>query len=89
MRLEEIVCDVIYSILKQENKVTREMITREKSLIDDLSADSLSLLEIVQAFEKKFNIAVDIFEARDRLNTVSDIILFLEEELSALGISYN
>lgn len=80
MDIEKKAGDIIYSILKYEEKVTRETITPEKSLIDDLGADSLALFEIVLACENHFDISVDIMEVRDRLLTVGNIIEFLKEE---------
>jgi acyl carrier protein len=81
MDLEKIIGDIIYPVIKHEKKITREMITPEKSLIDDLGADSLGLFEIVLAVEKEFNLSIDIYEVRDKLITVQNIIDFLKEEL--------
>ena len=83
MNLEEIVVEVIHSIIGKPEKLTREMITMDKSLVYDLDADSLDLFEMVIAFEKKLNLKVDEDEVKEKVDTVQDIVTLLEAELKA------
>ena len=81
MNLEQTVVEVIHSIIGKPEKLTREMITMEKSLVYDLDADSLDLFEIVIAIEKRFEIKVDMNEIREKVDTVQDVVTLLEAEL--------
>lgn len=51
----------------------REKVTDEASLIEDLSADSLDVLEVVMHLEEEFSIEIRDEEAELAL-TVSDVI---------------
>lgn len=81
MNLEETVVEVIHSIIGKPEKLTREMITMDKSLVYDLDADSLDLFEIVIAIEEKFKLKVDEDEVKEKVDTVQDIVTLLEAAL--------
>ena len=50
------------------------------SLIDDLGADSLTVVELVMAMEESFNLEIDDKEA-GTLTTVQDIIDFIKDKI--------
>ena len=54
-----------------------ENILPENSLIDDLGADSLIVVELVMAMEESFNLEIDDDEA-GKLITVQDVIDFIK-----------
>jgi acyl carrier protein len=81
MNLQETVVEVIHSIIGKPEKLTREMITMDSSLVYDLDADSLDLFEMVIAFEKKLNLKVDEDQVKEKVDTVQDIVNLLEAEL--------
>ncbi len=54
-------------------------IVPEASLIDDLGADSLALVELVMSMEEKFDIDIDDEDA-EKLKTVQDAIDYIESK---------
>jgi len=75
MTLEEKVIDLIVEQLD----VTREECVPEASVIDDLGADSLDLVELVMEMEETFNIQV-ADEELEKIRTVQDVIDFLRSK---------
>lgn len=53
-------------------------VTAEKSFIDDLDVDSLSMVEIVVAAEEKFGVRIPDEEVKN-LTTVGDAVAFIEK----------
>ncbi len=64
-------------IAKINLDVDIENIFPETSLIEDLGADSLTIVELVMAMEDAFEIEIDDTEA-EKLLTVQDVIDFIE-----------
>ena len=54
-------------------------VTEEASFIDDLGADSLDTVELVMAFEEKFNIEIPD-DAAETILTVQNAIDFIESK---------
>ena len=54
-------------------------VTEEASFIDDLGADSLDTVELVMAFEEKFNIEIPD-DAAETILTVQDAINYIEKK---------
>lgn len=50
----------------------------DKSFVDDLDVDSLSMVEVVVAAEEKFNVSIPDDDVRS-LKTVGDAVLFIEK----------
>ncbi len=48
-------------------------ITEEATLIDDLGADSLDLVDLVMVFEEEFNIKIED-EELEKIKTVKDVV---------------
>ncbi len=48
-------------------------VTEEASLIDDLGADSLDLVDLVMVFEEEFNIKIED-EELEKIKTVKDVV---------------
>ncbi len=61
--------------------VNEEEVTKEASFQDDLGADSLDTVELVMAFEEKFNIQIPDTDAEE-IRTVGDAVKYLESKLS-------
>jgi acyl carrier protein len=76
--LERKVRDSLAETLMTDKKNIR----REKTLVDDLGADSIDFVEIVMELEKTFGITIRDDEA-DQLNewTVGDLYKFVEGKL--------
>ncbi|MBN2159340.1 MAG: acyl carrier protein [Spirochaetes bacterium] len=76
--IKQVVDEVVASVLKKHG-VTIQMITEEKSLVDDLMADSLDLIEIMLSFEDRFEISIDEDRVKN-IATMGDIYQFILAE---------
>lgn len=63
----------ISAIIEERLGVAASDITPEKSLINDLGADSLDSVELIMSIEQKFDITIPE-EATEQIKTVGDII---------------
>jgi acyl carrier protein len=68
-KIREIICEKL--------GVGPSEVTMKTSLKGDLDADSLSLFELVVAFEEEFNLEIDD-EQIENIETVGDIVTYLE-----------
>lgn len=71
----------VKSIIVEQLHVTPEKVTEEAHFIDDLGADSLDTVELVMAFEEKFNIEIPD-EDSQKLTTVGKAVEYLQKRLS-------
>lgn len=68
----------VAAILAEQLDAEAETITLESSLVDDLGADSLDVVDLVMTLEDEFDMEIpdeDITEVR----TVGDVVKYLEE----------
>ena len=75
--------DRVTEIIINQLNVNEEQVTPEASFLDDLGADSLDTVELIMAFEEEFEEEIDgeIPESdAERLQTVGDVIAFLQEK---------
>ncbi|CAB4133538.1 AcpP Acyl carrier protein [uncultured Caudovirales phage] len=79
MTTDEIISKLNEILSKQFGK-TPEEINPNKSLSDDLGADSLDVMEIITDTEYKFGITIEDGEY-EHCNTVQDIINLIEKKL--------
>ena len=70
----------VNEIIVEQLGVNEEQITPEASFIDDLGADSLDTVELVMAFEEKFDLEIPDEDA-EKMRTVGDAIAYLKEKL--------
>lgn len=64
--------------LAQQFEIAPETITMDTSLIDDLGADSLDVVELIMSLEDLFGITISDDEAA-QLTTVRKIVDYLEK----------
>jgi acyl carrier protein len=70
----------VKEIIVEQLGVDEGQIKNESSFIDDLGADSLDTVELVMAFEEKFDIEIPDEDA-EKMRTVGDAIAYLNEKL--------
>ena len=71
----------VKEIIVEQLGVDEAQVKPEASFIDDLGADSLDTVELVMAFEEKFDIEIPDEEA-EKMRTVGDAIKHLNEKLA-------
>ena len=69
------------SILEEVAGVNPEDVTPEKSFVDDLDVDSLSMVEVAMAVEEKFGAKIPD-EQLSELKTVGDAVTYIEQHAS-------
>jgi len=73
--------DKVKDIIVQQLGVNAEQVTTEASFINDLSADSLDIVELIMAFEEEFGIEIPD-EAAEKIRTVGEATKYIEEKLA-------
>lgn len=72
--------DDVRNIIVEQLHVPPEKISLEAKFIEDLGADSLDTVELIMAFEEKFNLQIPEEEAQ-KLDTVGKAVAYLEEKI--------
>ncbi len=72
--------DDVRDIIVEQLHVPPEKVNVDAKFIEDLGADSLDTVELIMAFEEKFNIQIPEEDAQ-KLDTVGKAIAYLEEKL--------
>ncbi len=73
--------DKVKDIIVQQLGVNAEQVTTEASFINDLSADSLDIVELIMAFEEEFGIEIPDEDA-EKIRTVGEATKYIEEKLA-------
>jgi len=63
----------------QQLGVNEEEVTTEASIIDDLGADSLDIVELLMALEEEFEIQIPD-EDSENIRTVAEIIKYIDDK---------
>ena len=66
-------------ILIEQLNVSEDKITMEANIVEDLQADSLSVMQIIMELEEEFGLTVED-EDVNHLHTVGDIVRYCEEK---------
>ncbi len=72
----------IVEIIANQLGIDRTDVTPESSVVDDLGADSLDVVELIMALEEEFNLEIPDEEA-EKIKSVQDIFGHLENALQA------
>ena len=68
----------VQSIIVEQLSVSPDEIKLESSLIDDLGADSLDIVELIMAFSDEFGVDIPDEDA-EKINTVGDVVDYLKD----------
>ncbi|HLH80640.1 MAG TPA: acyl carrier protein [Chthonomonas sp.] len=74
--------DRVRKVLLERLDVTEEEIVPEASLVNDLKADSLDVVEIVLRLEDEFTIDIPDEDA-EKIVTVQDIVDYIDKKAAA------
>ncbi len=69
-------------IVSEQLNISPDKITLESSIIDDLGADSLDVVELVMALEENFGVEIPDEEA-EKISTIGDIVNYIESHKNA------
>lgn len=72
----------IEEILVRELDVNREQLTQDARIVEDLGADSLTVMEIIMAVEDRFNLSIPD-DRLEKVKSVGDLYEALAESLRA------
>jgi acyl carrier protein len=64
------------AIVNEVAGIPAESVAMDKSFVDDLDVDSLSMVEVVMACEDKFGVTIPDSEVKN-LNTVGDAVSYI------------
>lgn len=70
--------DKVKAILVDQLDLEEDAVTLESSIIDDLGADSLDIVDLVMSLEDEFDTEIPD-EAIEGIKTVGDIVHYIEE----------
>ncbi len=71
--------DRVKKVLVEQLDVDADAVTPTASIVDDLGADSLDVVEIVMGLEEEFDVEVPDEDA-EKLTTVQMIVSYVEEK---------
>ncbi len=74
--------DEIRNIIVEQLHVPPEKVNPDAKFIEDLGADSLDTVELIMAFEEKFNIQIPEEDAQ-KIDTVGKALAYLEDKLKS------
>ena len=75
------VFEKLRQMISEQFGIDEEDIVNETSFRDDLNADSLDMVEIVMAIEDEFNIGEVAEEEVSALETVGDVVNFIQGKM--------
>lgn len=79
--MSDTVLESVKKIVVEHLGVEPEKVNEKASFIDDLGADSLDTVELVMAFEEKFEVEIPD-DAAEKIVTVGDAVSFLSKEVA-------
>jgi acyl carrier protein len=68
----------VIDIVVEQLGVDKADVTLQKSFVEDLSADSLDLTELIMTFEERFGFEISEEDA-EKLKTVGDVVKYIEQ----------
>lgn len=71
--------DRVKKVLVEQLDVDEEAVTPPASIVDDLGADSLDVVEIIMGLEEEFDVEIPDEDA-EKITTVQQIISYVEEK---------
>ncbi|MCM1132992.1 MAG: acyl carrier protein [Ruminococcus flavefaciens] len=76
------VFDKIKEIVVEQLGVEEDVVTPEANIQDDLGADSLDIVDLIQTIEDEYDLSIPD-EAVENIKTVGDIASYVEKNVEA------
>lgn len=70
----------VRSIIAEKLNVEQDEIKLESSIVDDLGADSIDLIELIMNLEEEYGVSISDEEAV-KLKTVGDVVDFINSQV--------
>lgn len=77
---EEEIFEKLKGIIVEQLGVNEELVTEEATFIDDLSADSLDIVELVMTIEEEFDIQIPDEDA-EKIVSVGDVVKYIKGQV--------
>ncbi len=77
---ENEVFEKLKGIIVEQLGVEENLVTKEATFVDDLSADSLDIVELVMGIEESFDMQIPD-EAAEKIVTVGDVVDYIMNNL--------
>lgn len=74
--------DKIKEIVVEQLGVEEDVVTPEANIQDDLGADSLDIVDLIQTIEDEYDLSIPD-EAVESIKTVGDIVAYVEKNTDA------
>ncbi|MFS8563226.1 MAG: acyl carrier protein [Rhabdochlamydiaceae bacterium] len=68
----------VIDIVVEQLGVDATDVTLEKSFVEDLTADSLDIVELIMTFEERFGFEISEEDA-EKLKTVGDVVAYIKK----------
>jgi acyl carrier protein len=81
-RSEQQILDALRGILTEIAGVPAEEVQPDRTLVDDLAIDSLTLVEVAAAVQDEFNVEVPDEGLKD-LKTIGDVVALVQQAVAA------
>lgn len=78
---ENEIFEMLKKIIVEELGSKEEDVTLDATFVDDLSADSLDIVELVMSIEEEFGIDIPDSTA-EKITTVRDVVEYIQKEKS-------
>lgn len=76
--LREEIFEKLKGIIVEQLGVEESVVNEDATFMDDLSADSLDIVELVMALEEEFDMEIPDTDA-EKIVTVGDVVKYIEE----------
>ena len=76
---DEEILEKLKGIITEHLGVERDIINKDSTFVDDLSADSLDIVELVMSIEESFDMEIPDDDAA-KIVTVGDVVNYIKEK---------
>ena len=76
---QEEIFEKFKNIVVEQLGVEEKHVTMEATFVDDLSADSLDIVELIKAIEEEFEMEIPDTDA-EKIVTVGDVVNYIKEK---------